>query len=658
MVSPLWKACSDGDLQKVLEFLNEPSAVDIELKDHTGATPLIEAVRNGYVDIVRVLLENGADPSNSSSQGRPDTYTSDPTILDLLQNKTTPPGGVPPHQAVYTNGGQEDHEKRFYAPPPPPDAYTYYPSINPSLSTVNEPGVYYPPSQPQPPMDGTNGMGNLPPPEVARLIPCRYFPACRYGAQCMFAHPQTTYFQGPMPPVQYPPYDPMGHQYVPQYYPSPPPFQQPPGGHPMSPMSPPPGPPIMHARTPSEVVSPSLGHFSPNGPPPPPIPYGPLSPPVYPHPGQVPITMPPVPPLPPLHPHAPHSAPQPHPNLYNSSSTSVPPFPLHQDAPAPYPVPVPPSNTNYPDANGVRPPENSQVENYNVHPNHREGVNNHRRGSGRRPSFSARKPPCLFFPSGRCKNGEGCRFPHVLSENAGTPTHSSFPTSRGGPPRPRTNGANGVGHLETKGGNMTMRDDAPRQKNGVEGSSRSHSSDAGTRPRFHQGSKHPNAGSNGHVNNNTKKAPPLRQPQQRVPNADEFPVLAGSVTPPNRMPGTNGFMSNGHGHNGPTAAQVLQAPARVRKDGSKESSTRGTSPDPTPGNPSKVRKQLPRNSSPVNCCVQEAKTETHTPLYEKPAPVQEQHVVNNVTKLPVMSFAAAAATSVTNDVSKEVSVSA
>ena len=46
-------------------------------------------------------------------------------------------------------------------------------------------------------------------------------------------------------------------------------------------------------------------------------------------------------------------------------------------------------------------------------------------------------------------------------------------------------------------------------------------------------------------------------PKQRVPNADEFPVLGGSSTPP---------QVNGHtGHNGPTAAQILQAPA-VRKE--------------------------------------------------------------------------------------------
>ena len=32
MVSLLWKACSEGDLQKVLGLLEEPNSVDIELK--------------------------------------------------------------------------------------------------------------------------------------------------------------------------------------------------------------------------------------------------------------------------------------------------------------------------------------------------------------------------------------------------------------------------------------------------------------------------------------------------------------------------------------------------------------------------------------------------------------------------------------------------
>jgi hypothetical protein len=59
-------------------------------------------------------------------------------------------------------------------------------------------------------------------------------------------------------------------------------------------------------------------------------------------------------------------------------------------------------------------------------------------------------------------------------------------------------------------------------------------------------------------------------PKQRVPNADEFPVLGGSTTPPARSPAAS---VNGHvnGHSGPTAAQVLQAaPPPSRKDLVKE----------------------------------------------------------------------------------------
>jgi ankyrin repeat protein len=78
MVSPLWKACSAGDLQNVIELLKEASSIDIEIKghfaflrkfnlklnihlypDHTGSTPLIEAIRNGHIEVVRALLDKG-----------------------------------------------------------------------------------------------------------------------------------------------------------------------------------------------------------------------------------------------------------------------------------------------------------------------------------------------------------------------------------------------------------------------------------------------------------------------------------------------------------------------------------------------------------------------------------------------------------------------
>jgi hypothetical protein len=61
--------------------------------------------------------------------------------------------------------------------------------------------------------------------------------------------------------------------------------------------------------------------------------------------------------------------------------------------------------------------------------------------------------------------------------------------------------------------------------------------------------------------------------KQRVPNPDEFPVLMGAASPPSRSPGGNGI----NGHLGPTAAQILQAPAPMRRDSVKESSTKESS---------------------------------------------------------------------------------
>lgn len=120
---------------------------------------------------------------------------------------------------------------------------------------------------------------------------------------------------------------------------------------------------------------------------------------------------------------------------------------------------------------------------------------------------------------------------------------------------------------------LPNQDSASRPQNGAEGSSRSDSTDPGNRARFSQGPKANHAGNGLRV----EKRPVVKQ---RVPNADEFPVLAGSTTPPSRSPGLNGSVTNGNAQLGPTAAQVLQAPPPVRKDSAMESSTRGGTPDP------------------------------------------------------------------------------
>ena len=186
-----------------------------------------------------------------------------------------------------------------------------------------------------------------------------------------------------------------------------------------------------------------------------------------------------------------------------------------------------------------------------------------------------------------------CRFPHVLTDNATMPTPSPLPSTRGVGPRPRglANGHNGFPTVETKLGAMPIRDvsatftefygcavksrqDAPRSKNAFEVTSRSQANEIGNRPRYSQGGKNQHGGNinNGHLH---KKVAPKTQ---RIPNPDEFPVLAGTITPPSRPSGV------WNGQAGSTAAQILQAPS-VRKEGNKEPNMQDTTADPTP-NPS------------------------------------------------------------------------
>lgn len=81
MASPLWNAASEGNIDTLLALLHNTSPADIEIKgmslsllsalsrvffkfpfliDHTGATPLQEAVKNGHLDVVKALLDKGS----------------------------------------------------------------------------------------------------------------------------------------------------------------------------------------------------------------------------------------------------------------------------------------------------------------------------------------------------------------------------------------------------------------------------------------------------------------------------------------------------------------------------------------------------------------------------------------------------------------------
>ncbi|KAH9065652.1 hypothetical protein EDB87DRAFT_1679379 [Lactarius vividus] len=527
MISDLLQASSDGDLNKLNQLLAQPSSLDIEQKDQDGVTPLIAAVKNGHRDVVKALLDHGANPAHPSTHGLPEQYTSDASIIELLRTAALPKVNTdtPPQDPRFIHDPNMGPPKAYYLPHPGP--YAYYPGM--PVQPLPEGAIpYYPPHHgPAPPVAtppstddqsaaaaGSN-VSNLPPPEIARFIPCRYFPACRYGASCIFAHPQGPYYPGPMPPpAQYPsPYD--QPPYPPNFYPmpAPPPQFQPQNGvpppHHLSPVSPqsatqsiPPPPPFVHQRNTSEIVPPVQIPFNPSGASvPPPGPYGPMSPvsPSYPHHSQLSIPLP-VPPPPPAH--------------------ASPPGP--QSPTAPYPQPPPVAHSRFP----TGPEQNwctKVASTRRLQPTWRSP---YKRRSRFPPTVIWRwsQATVLVLPF---RSLDECRFPHVLADGHVVGRVGRFRS----PPQSALNG-NGQANLEEKLANLSITENGnhvPRQ--GSSGSTTP--SERGPR------------GANGAHARPPKSAPV--PPKQRVPNADEFPVLGGSSTPP---------QANGHGtHNGPTAAQ-------------------------------------------------------------------------------------------------------
>lgn len=68
--SPLMKAVEQGDTKKVEQFLAQASHVNMEIKDDQGRTPLLLAVEHGKMDIVKVLLDKGAEMGSPDNNGK------------------------------------------------------------------------------------------------------------------------------------------------------------------------------------------------------------------------------------------------------------------------------------------------------------------------------------------------------------------------------------------------------------------------------------------------------------------------------------------------------------------------------------------------------------------------------------------------------------
>lgn len=169
--------------------------------DENGATALVQAVRNSHEHVVRALLSAGAlptnlrqkrraltaaasfpgaDPAVSSIHGELEQLATDAAVLELVKaaKEKKNPGGpnaeALPQPDGYAQEYQPDPSRAYFAQPN--GSYMYYPPYPGAVLPDGTPAPFYPPPPPSnnsTPSDGSGG-SNLPPPEIARLIPCRY----------------------------------------------------------------------------------------------------------------------------------------------------------------------------------------------------------------------------------------------------------------------------------------------------------------------------------------------------------------------------------------------------------------------------------------------------------------------------------------------------
>ncbi|CAO1631729.1 unnamed protein product [Sympodiomycopsis kandeliae] len=236
------EAVQAGDLITLQSILNEN--VDVNTKDESGNSLLVIAAKAGHEQIVRELLARGADRHEALAQG----LGQDGSVVASLLNEQSPQHehGQEQPNVSYANGSHVEGStgpnggEGMYAPVPTdiyggyqlPDgsiAYGGYPAYPPPFQGApgGPPSFYHDPVMfPHPnamaygfPPGHQNGhqsrasgsfpptshvrkpsaVGKYPPPEVAKTIPCRFYPNCRNGSSCIFAHidmPQTSEAQG------------------------------------------------------------------------------------------------------------------------------------------------------------------------------------------------------------------------------------------------------------------------------------------------------------------------------------------------------------------------------------------------------------------------------------------------------------------------------
>ncbi|EST06696.1 Zinc finger, CCCH-type [Kalmanozyma brasiliensis GHG001] len=203
MTATLFQAVKDGNVELVSSLLEEPS-LDIDARDETGNTALLYAVRGNHIDVVSQLLVKGANAIdvaqdstlkqnpeleamiNGALQHTQSTAFQTAPVIDSHGGKQLPDGTVsyvqPPNYQAHSSMDASLHQQHAFHHAMSQPMYPFQPPHNSFFDPTHQPEHRGHASK-------DSASGSLPPPDVAKMIPCRFFPNCRYGDKCMFAHP-------------------------------------------------------------------------------------------------------------------------------------------------------------------------------------------------------------------------------------------------------------------------------------------------------------------------------------------------------------------------------------------------------------------------------------------------------------------------------------
>jgi len=116
-----FSACRMSDASLLLKFLNDPTRkIDLEKKDDNGWTLLMTASAVGCFDIVKILIERGANLNTQDEIGQTAlfcaTFDGHPEVVELLlihgaNSYIADNEGILPGQLFSTSVAEEDQEK-------------------------------------------------------------------------------------------------------------------------------------------------------------------------------------------------------------------------------------------------------------------------------------------------------------------------------------------------------------------------------------------------------------------------------------------------------------------------------------------------------------------------------------------------------------------